>query len=60
MMTTSFMAWQLGLAKSPEIGEEFGLTYSTVSPWLGAAQEMLNHDKPKLGKNQRVKSLIKI
>ena len=55
-----YVAWQLAVANSQEIGEKFGLTYSAVSQRVRVIKEMLNKDKELERKYRHIKSLIKI
>ena len=40
-----YIAWQLAVANSQEIGEKFGLTYSAVCQRVKVIKEMLYKDK---------------
>jgi chromosomal replication initiation ATPase DnaA len=55
-----YIAWQLGVTTNLEIGEKFGLSYSTVSQRVSIIEEMLNKDKGLERKCRKIKSLIKI
>jgi putative transposase len=55
-----YIAWQLGVATNQQIGEKFGLTYSSVSQRARVVKENLNKDKALARKYRHIKSLIKI
>ena len=55
-----YIAWQLGVATNQQIGEKFGLAYSSVSQRARVIKEKHNKDKALARKYQRVKSLMKI
>jgi len=55
-----YIAWQLGVATNQQIGEKFGLTYSSVSQRASVIKENLNKDKALAKKYQHIKSLMKI
>ena len=55
-----YIAWQLGVASNQQIGEKFGLTYSSVSQRASVIKEKLNKDKALARKYQHIKSLMKI
>jgi len=55
-----FIAWQLGVATNQQIGEKFGLTYSSVSQRARVIKESLNKDKVLARKYNHIKSLMKI
>jgi putative transposase len=55
-----FIAWHLGVATNQQIGEKFGLTYSSVSQRARVIKEKLNKDKALARKYQHIKSLMKI
>ena len=55
-----YIAWQLGVATNQQIGEKFGLTYSSVSQRAKVIKEKLKIDKALARRYQRVKSLMKI
>jgi len=54
-----YIAWQLGVATNQQIGERFGLTYSSVSQRARVIREKLCDDKALAKKYQLVKSLLK-
>ena len=55
-----YIAWQLGVATNQQIGEKFGLTYSSVSQRAKVIKEKLKIDKALARRYQHVKSLMKI
>lgn len=55
-----YIAWQLGVATNQQIGERFGLTYSSVSQRARLTKEKIRKDKGLARKYQHVKSLMKI
>ena len=55
-----YTAWQLGVATNQQIGEKFGLTYSSVSQRARVIKEKLHKDKSLVKKYQHFKSLMKI
>jgi hypothetical protein len=55
-----YIAWRLGVATNQQIGEKFGLTYSSVSQRARLTKEKLRKDKGLARKYQHVKSLMKI
>ena len=55
-----YIAWQLGVATNQQIGEKFGLTYSSVSQRARVIKENLNKDKALLKNYLHIKSLMKI
>jgi putative transposase len=55
-----YIAWQLGVATNQQIGDKFGLTYSSVSQRARVIKEKLYKDKALARKYQHVKSLMKI
>ena len=55
-----YIAWQLGVASNQQIGEKFGLTYSSVSQRVKVIKEKLHKDKALAKKYQHFKSLLKI
>ena len=55
-----YIAWQLGVATNQQIGERFGLTYSSVSQRARVIKEKLSNDRALARKYQNVKSLMKI
>jgi hypothetical protein len=55
-----YTAWQLGVATNQQIGEKFGLTYSSVSQRARVIKEKLHKDKALAKRYQQFKSLMKI
>jgi REP element-mobilizing transposase RayT len=55
-----YTVWQLGVATNQQIGEKFGLTYSSVSQRARVIKEKLHKDKALAKKYQHFKSLMKI
>jgi len=55
-----YIAWQLGVATNQQIGEKFGLTYSSVSQRAKVVRENLNKDKALATKYRHIKSLMRI
>jgi chromosomal replication initiation ATPase DnaA len=55
-----YTAWQLGVATNQQIGEKFGLTYSSVSQRARVIKEKLQKDKSLPKKYQHLKSIMKI
>ena len=55
-----YIAWQLGVATNQEIGQIFGLTYSSVSRRVSVIKAKLNKDRDLKRKYRHIKSLIKI
>jgi len=55
-----YIAWRLGVATNQQIGEKFGLTYSSVSQRASLIKENLNKDKALANQYHQTKSLMKI
>ena len=55
-----YIAWQLGVATNQQIGERFGLTYSSVSQRARLTKKKLSKDRELAIKYQHIKSLMKI
>ncbi len=55
-----YIAWQFGVATNQQIGQKFGLTYSSVSQRARVVKENIDKDKVLARKYHHIKSLMKI
>jgi len=55
-----YLLWQSGHFKNSEIGDQVGLTISSVSRRVGIFQELLDRDKELQTQFEKFKSIIKV